>query len=96
MTLSVKLKNSANVKTKRQPIRVSKYENILRSLAKLQPGKSMIVSPPKGSTARQLSQRLHAIINSRVIQGRLSLPAGYRVSQNPTEDGDLAISLVGE
>lgn len=94
MTLPIKVRKAENVTPVKKRFRKSKYENIVRSLGKLKPGKVLTVTPPKGSTARQLSIRLDYIFKSRVKQGILVLPEGHRISQFTTEDGDLGIALV--
>jgi len=86
--------NENAVRSVRKSHRPSKYDSIVASLGKLQPGKALILTPPEGTTARQLSIRLDSIFRARIRQGLLTLPKGYDFSQIVTEDGDLCIKLV--
>jgi len=87
------LKKSKKRPAQRRAPRRSKYASIIEAESKLKVGETLLGDPPKGDTARQLAVRLHSIEKSRIEQGRLKLPAGYKITKYTTETGQLGIYL---
>lgn len=91
--IKLSVKNSSNVKRAGHQPRGSKYDDLIRKINKLKPGKTIVLPLPRGVGPRQMQIRLASIEARRIQQGLLTIPEGYRITHYATDQGELAIEL---
>ena len=86
----ISVRSAQGLKFKTTPKRGTVYQPILDQMAKLKPGKSIVLPVPRGVTVDVYQNRSNAALRRFPVKA----PKGYRFSKRTTDDGKVAIMLV--